>query len=320
MTTKTKLYALAATLMCTTFCGLSAIASAPQQKSQAPGYYRLVLGKFEITALSDGTSPLPIDQLLTNTTPDHIAGRLHEAFLKTPVAMSVNAFLINTGEKLILVDSGFGNFFGPTQGKLLSNLRAAGYAPGQIDEIYITHMHSDHVGGLIIADKVAFPNAIVRTEEREADFWLSKERMEQAPEPLKGFFLTAMKALKPYQDAGRFKPFRGDTDLAAGIKARSLPGHTPGHTAYVVESEGEKLVILGDLIHVAAIQFADPSVTIRFDGEAAAAADARVQQLREASAAHEWVAGAHISFPGIGHVRADGKGFEFVPANYESFP
>jgi glyoxylase-like metal-dependent hydrolase (beta-lactamase superfamily II) len=320
VTTRTKLYALAATLMCTTFCGLSASASAPQQKSQAPGYYRLVLGKFEITALSDGTSPLPIDQLLTNTTPELIAARLHEAFLNTPVAMSVNAFLINTGDKLILVDSGFGNFFGPTQGKLLSNLKAAGYAPGQIDEIYITHMHSDHVGGLIIAGKAAFPNAIVRADEREADFWLSKERMDQASEPLKGFFLTAMRALKPYRDAGRFKTFRGDTDLAAGIKARSLPGHTPGHTVYVVESEGEKLVILGDLIHVAAIQFPDPSVTIRFDSDSAAAADARVRQLREASAAHEWIAGAHISFPGMGHVRADGKGFEFVPANYESFP
>jgi glyoxylase-like metal-dependent hydrolase (beta-lactamase superfamily II) len=298
MTTKAKLCALAALLMCCTLYGVRANASAPEQKFQAPGYYRLMLGKFEITALLDGTSPLPVDQLLTNTTSAQTEASLQKVFLKAPVATSTNAFLINTGAKLILVDAGFGNFVGPAQGKLLSNLKAAGYAPEQIDEIYITHMHRDHVGGLVVADKAAFPNAIVRADEREADFWLSKERMDQAPESLKGFFVIAMKAIKPYQDAGRFKPFRSDTDLTSGVKARSLPGHTPGHAVYVVESEGEKLVILGDLIHVASIQFADPSVTIRFDGDSA----------------------AHISFPGIGHVRADGKGFEFVPANYESFP
>ena len=128
--------------------------------------------------------------------------------------------------------------------------------------------------------------------------------------------MTAMKALKPYQDEGRFKPFRGDTDLMPGIKAQALPGHTAGHTVYAVQSDGERLLIVGDLIHVTSIQFADPSVTIRFDGDSAAAADARARTLREASAVREWIAGAHIAFPGIGHVRVDGKGFEFVPGRH----
>jgi glyoxylase-like metal-dependent hydrolase (beta-lactamase superfamily II) len=176
------------------------------------------------------------------------------------------------------------------------------------------------VGGLVIADKAAFPNAVVRADEREADFWLSKERMDQAPEPPKGSFMTAMKALKPYQDDKRFKPFHGDTDLMPGIKALSLPGHTAGHTVYAVESDGERILIAGDLIHVASMQFADPSVTIRFDGDSPVAAAARVRTLRDASAVHAWIAGAHIAFPGIGHVRVDGKGFEFVPANYQSIP
>jgi glyoxylase-like metal-dependent hydrolase (beta-lactamase superfamily II) len=320
MTTKANWHGLATLVMICIFYGVGAYASAPQQKSQAPGYYRIMLGKFEITALSDGTSPLPVDQLLTNTTPAQIDAGLQKAFLKEPVMTSTNAILINTGAKLVLVDAGFGNFLGPAQGKLLSNLKAAGYRPEQVDEIYITHMHGDHVGGLVIADKAAFPNAVVRADAREADFWLSKERMDQAPEPLKGFFVNAMKALKPYRDQGRFKPFRGDTDLMPGIKAQAVPGHTAGHTVYAVQSDGEQLLIVGDLIHVASIQFAEPSVTIRFDGDSAAAADARVRTLREASIAREWIAGAHIAFPGIGHVRVDGNGFEFVPANYESTP
>lgn len=291
-------------------------AGAPPVKTQAPGFYRMMLGDFEITALSDGTFDLRLSELLTNTTPEKIEAALVRSFLKDPVETSVNAFLINTGTKLVLIDSGAGNFFGPTVGKLVANLAAAGYRPEQIDEVYITHMHGDHVGGVVNGDKATIPNAIVRADQREADFWLSQANMDAAPQERKQAFQSAMAAIKPYQAAGKFKPFDGDTELTPGIKAIATPGHTPGHSIYAVESQGQRLVLWGDLMHVAAVQFPEPAVTIRFDTDSNAAASQRKAQYADAAQRGYWVAAAHLPFPGIGHLRADGSGYDWVPANY----
>jgi glyoxylase-like metal-dependent hydrolase (beta-lactamase superfamily II) len=294
----------------------SAQASAPLQKNQAPGYYRMTLGDFEVTALSDGIFPMEVNKMLANISAKQLDSALAGSFLKEPVDTSVNGFLINTGSKLVLVDTGAGTNFGPTVGKLLSNLKASGYKPEQVDEIYITHMHGDHVGGLLAGAKAAFPNAVVRASQREADFWLNKAHMDSAPADMKGAYQAAMNALNPYVSAGRFKSFDGDAELMPGIRALAAAGHTAGHTVYVVESKGEKLVLWGDLMHVASVQFADPSVTILFDTDSAAAAAQRKKIFADAAAHGYWVAGAHLSFPGLGHLRAAGSGYEFVAANY----
>jgi glyoxylase-like metal-dependent hydrolase (beta-lactamase superfamily II) len=116
--------------------------------------------------------------------------------------------------------------------------------------------------------------------------------------------------------AGKFKPFDGDTELVPGIKAVATRGHTPGHSSYVIESKGEKMEVLGDLVHVAAVQFPEPSITIKFDSDAKAAAVQRKKVFADAAKERYWVAAAHISFPGIGHIRASGKGYDWIPANY----
>jgi glyoxylase-like metal-dependent hydrolase (beta-lactamase superfamily II) len=304
--------ALAAALLFSAAAG----AAAPQQKTQAPGYYRLMLGAFELTALSDGIFPMETDKLLTNIKPEELDAALARSFLKNPVEASVNGFLINTGSKLVLVDTGAGTLFGPTVGRLIANLKASGYGPDQVDEIYITHMHGDHVGGLSADGKRVFPNAIVRAAQPEADFWLSKAHMDAAPQDRKDGYQSAMNMLNPYVSAGKFKPFSGDTELVPGIRAMAAPGHTPGHTLYIVESEGQKLVLWGDLMHVAAAQFPDPSVTIRFDTDSVMATAQRKKVFADAAEQGLWVAGAHLSFPGIGHLRAAGPGYAFVPANY----
>ena len=295
--------------------GPMAQAAAPQVKTQ-PGYYRVMLGDFEVTALSDGTVALPVDKLLTNTSPAQVGKALSRDFLKAPVETSVNGYLINTGAKLVLVDTGAAGLFGPTLGNLLASLKAAGYQPEQVDEIYITHMHADHVGGLMAGDKLAFPNAIVRADKHDADFWLSAANLEKAPAAMKGFFQGAQASLNPYVAAGKFKPFDGDTELAPGIRAIAAPGHTPGHSTYLVESKGQKLALWGDLMHVAAVQFANPSVTIQFDTDSKSAAVARKRAYAEAAKQGYLVGSAHLSFPGLGHLRTEGKGYAFVPINY----
>jgi glyoxylase-like metal-dependent hydrolase (beta-lactamase superfamily II) len=296
----------------------AAEASAPPQKTQAPGYYRLLLGDFEVTALSDGTFSIDVSKMLTNITPKQLEAGLARSFLKDSLELSVNGFLINTGSKLVLVDTGAGILFGPTLGKLLANLKASGYQPEQVDEIYISHMHPDHVGGLLADGKPAFPNAVVRAAQQEADYWLSKAHMDAAPEDSKAHFQGAMTALSPYVSAGKFKPFSGDTELVPGVRAVAAPGHTPGHTVYVVESKGQKLVVWGDLMHIASVQFADPSVTIHFDTDSPMAAVQRKKIFADVAGHGDWVAGAHLSFPGIGHLRTTGSGYSFVPANYSS--
>jgi glyoxylase-like metal-dependent hydrolase (beta-lactamase superfamily II) len=297
--------------------GAVAHAGAPQAKGPEAGWFRMKIGDIEVTALSDGTAELPVDQLLTNTTPDKVKKALAAAFLKPPVETSINAYLVNTGTKLVLIDSGAANLFGPTLGKLLISLKGAGYTPEQIDEIYITHMHIDHVGGVTSGDKAVFPNATIRAAKAEGEFWLSQANMDKAPAEFKDFFKGAMAAMKPYTSANKYKPFEGaDVELVPGIHAIATPGHTPGHTVYSVESKGEKLVVCGDLMHVAAVQFPDPSVTIQFDSDSKAAAPQRKKIYADAAAKGYYLAFAHVSFPGIGHVRKDGGGYAWIPVNY----
>ena len=299
---------------------LVAFAAAPMQKHSPPGVYRMMLGDFEVTALSDGTVALPFADLLQRMDKPKIEQLMARSFLKDPVETSVNAFLINTGQRLVLIDTGAGNLFGPTLGRLPAALKAAGYQPQQVDEIYISHMHGDHIGGLVSSNKIVFPNAIVRADKAEGDFWLSKEKMAAATKDEKPGFEGAMMMIGPYMKAGHYKPFDGDTELMPGIRSIVTRGHTPGHAIYVVESKGQKLVLLGDLMHQAAVQFVDPSVTIAFDSDQDTAAKQRARAFEMAAKEGHWIGAAHLPFPGIGHLRADTNGYVFVPANYTALP
>jgi glyoxylase-like metal-dependent hydrolase (beta-lactamase superfamily II) len=310
---------LAMVVLCGLMTGL-AQAGPPPVKGQAPGWYRMMLGSFEITALSDGTVKLPVDKILSNTTPARVNQMLARQYLQAPLETSVNGYLVNTGSKLVLIDTGAATLFGPTLGKLLANLKASGYTPEQVDEVYITHMHADHVGGLMAGDKMAFPNATVRADTREGAYWLSQANLDAAPAANKSFFQGAMASMNAYVAAGRFKPFDGDTELVPGIRAIATRGHTPGHANYVIESDGNRMVVWGDLMHVAAVQFLEPAVTIAFDSDPKAAAPQRKKAYADAAKKGYYVAVAHVSFPGIGRLRADGKGYQWIPANYISAP
>jgi glyoxylase-like metal-dependent hydrolase (beta-lactamase superfamily II) len=279
-----------------------------------------MVGDFEVNALSDGTVFLPMNTLLTNTTPEAVQQAFAKNYLATPPEVSVNAYLINTGEKLVLIDTGAGTLFGPTLAKLQTSLKAAGYTAEQIDEVYITHMHGDHVGGLMLGDKRAFPNATVRADKHDADYWLSQKNLESAPADGKGGFQGAIASLDPYVKAGKFKPFEGNTDLVPGVKAIASHGHTPGHITYAIESKGQKMIFWGDLMHVAAIQFQNPAVTIKFDSDSKAAAEQRKLAFADAAKNGYLVALTHISFPGIGRLRTEGSGYAWLPVSYSTLP
>jgi glyoxylase-like metal-dependent hydrolase (beta-lactamase superfamily II) len=293
----------------------AAHAAAPMVKTPAPGFFRVMVGDFEVTPISDGTVDLPVDQLLRQK-PEQTKSAFEKNFLKLPAETSDNAFLINTGRKLVLVDTGAGALFGPTLGKFVQNLKNAGYQPEQIDEIYITHMHGDHVGGLVRDGQRVFPNAVVRAGKADADFWLNKANMDKAPADKKGFFQGAMASINPYIQAGKFKAIESNGELVPGVTAVAEHGHTPGHTTYVVESKGQKLVLIGDLIHVAAVQMENPQVTIGFDSDEKAAAAARKKVFDEAAKNGALIGAAHLQFPGLGHLQTQGKGYRWVPVNY----
>jgi len=293
-------------------------AAAPQVKTQAPGFYRTMVGDFEVTALFDGIIELTPKELLTNTANVPVNQLLARSFESEKVPTSVNGYLINTGDKLVLVDTGAADKFGPTLGRLQTNLKAAGYQPEQVDLVLITHMHGDHVGGLMAGGQIAFPNATVYAGQEDADFWLSEAVMKRAPADAQMFFKVAQDSLNPYVQAGKFKPLTGGTtELVPGIKAVAAHGHTPGHTIYTVESKGQKLVLWGDLMHVAAVQFREPQVTISFDTDSKAAKAQRAKAYADAVKGRYLIGSAHLPFPGLGHLRTgDGKGYTWVPVDY----
>ncbi|NMG75113.1 MBL fold metallo-hydrolase [Aromatoleum diolicum] len=299
-----------------------ALAEAPMIKTQVPGYYRTMLGQFEVTALYDGAIELDT-KLLKNANPEDLNRMLARMFVGNPkMQTAVNAYLINTGTNLVLVDAGAAKLFGPGLGYVIDNMKAAGYDPAQVDTVIVTHLHPDHIGGL--GDPTSppvFPNATVFVSLTDHDFWMSPQAAAAATPEMQGFFKIARETAAPYQARGKWRTFAEGTELVTGLRAVKAYGHTPGHTAFSVESAGQKLLIWGDLVHAHAVQFAQPGVSIEFDFDQTQAIATRRSIMYSMAASKTLVAGMHLPFPGIGHVRADGKGiYSWVPVEYSPIP
>jgi glyoxylase-like metal-dependent hydrolase (beta-lactamase superfamily II) len=285
---------------------------------QAPGFYRFHLGDFRITVLSDGTASRDLPTIMSKP------GAVREAYKAShealPTEISINCFLVDTGSTKILVDTGAGELFGSTSGHLAANLRAAGYDAADIDAILLTHIHGDHSGGLTVGGQRIFPKAFVYVDRRDLSFWLSDEEKEKAAPDRKLTFEQSRQTVGPYVQAGKLRPFDGASELFAGIQSIPEYGHTPGHTAYLLTSGGQRLLLWGDIVHSAEVQFADPTVTIEYDVDPKQAIASRRHALETAAREGYLVGGAHLSFPGVGHIRVEQGKYLWVHAPYTSRP
>lgn len=297
---------------------LAAVARAPVVGTQAPGYYRVRLGDHEITALSDGTVELPLARLYENIEESEAEAILAGYFQPSPTEVSVNAYLVNTGDRLVLIDAGTGTLLGPSLGKLVANIEAAGYTAAQIDDVILTHIHSDHSGGLTVDGKRVFENAVVHVNRREVAFWLQADAAAKADPALGPHIAQAEQSVSPYVAAGRREIFGDNEAPIPGLGSILRAGHTPGHSSIVVESKGEKIVFWGDIVHGDVLQFDRPDVSIEFDVDQRQAAASRAIAFAEAADQKYLVAGAHHAFPGIGRVRRDETNYAWVPLSYSA--
>ncbi|MDR2180995.1 MAG: MBL fold metallo-hydrolase [Synergistaceae bacterium] len=300
-------------------------AGTPAAAAEVPGTYTVKVGAFQVSLLSEGQSDGSGANLIGA---DEAMMKKYAPAGTYPTA--VNAFLVRTPDRLVLVDAGFGR-------ELFTNLKKLGVDPEQISAVLLTHMHGDHIGGLLVGDKIAFPKAKLYLARQERDYWASEEIMKTFPADRQGGFKNAQKTLAAYGDAVQtFDP--GDLGakfLLPGIAAIAAFGHTPGHTLYRVESEGAKLLIWGDLTHAMAVQMPEPQVAMTYDVDPQMAAASRLAVLKYVAAEKIPVAGMHIPYPGIGNIapaseegsdgksneksdgKSDGKpdgGYKFTPA------
>lgn len=290
-----------------------AFAKAPMLNTQAPYFYRFKLGAAEGTVVSDG--PLPLGDPNKNfigLTAEEIDRQLTENFL--PVGNAVleqNALVINTGDKLVLFDTGMGSLqiFGPTTGKLLNSLRQAGIDPKNIDAVVMSHAHVDHCGGCVADDGSRhFPNAQYYISQADYDFWTDEAKLSS---PFKVFVETARKNLLPNRDRTVF--FADGQEFLPGIQAMAAPGHTVGHTIFMVTSGGRSLCYGGDLVHHPVLLMQKPLTEFAYDTDPKQSAQSRVKMLTMLAADRVPFLAYHFAWPGIGHVAKQGEGFRFYP-------
>lgn len=307
-------------MMSILFSALAIEASAQKAPMALPqaGYYHMEIGDIDVIALSDGSISQDMDKLLTNVKPGEVKNLSELSFQEPLVELSVNAYLFKSNGKLILVDAGTSDLFGPTLGYLPESFAKAGFKPEDVDIILITHIHSDHTGGLMRGDKMVFPNATLYVSQKEYDFWLTPRNYSEATTAMKPYFEQAIQKMGPYVKAGKVKTFAYGKEIFPGILPVASPGHTPGHSFYQVSSKGETILFWGDIMHSAPVQFANTEVTIVYDVNPKEAAISRKKAFADAAKNKYWVASDHLSFPGIGHIRAEGKGYQWFPVNYST--
>ena len=283
----------------------------PQPSLQIPGVYHRKIGDIIVTAISDGYLDSTLD-VMRNVDLEKARQILKDAF-RPARRTSVNTFLVHSKGRLAIIDTGSGNYLQPSAGFVQRNLAAAGIEAKSIDTVLLTHMHPDHSAGLtdMSNGERLFPNAELVMHENELAYWFDDGAMAKAdPRSAKLYFEAGREQVAPYKDRTRL--FR-DGEVFPGVTAVPSLGHTPGHTAYLIASGNDQLMIWGDTVHVPEVQTAFPEAGMAFDTDLAAAAAARKRMFDRVSADGVLIAGMHLHFPAFARLRRRGDAYALYP-------
>jgi glyoxylase-like metal-dependent hydrolase (beta-lactamase superfamily II) len=284
-------------------------------KPQA-GYYRLKIGRTDVIAVNDGATIFDVLSAIPRQQKAAAEKVMANSLVRPPFVSSINAFVILRGEKTVIVDAGAGGLLGVKLGKIPDSLRGAGLRAEDVTDILVTHIHPDHTGGLMFNGKKVFPNATIHVNKKELDFWTDKSAAAKATGPTKEYFTQVAASVMPYVSSGRVQTFEGETEIMPGIRSMPAYGHTPGHTFYVLEDSGQKLVFMGDTVNAPDAQVTNPSITVAFDVDQKAAAASRQKAFADAAKGGYFVALAHMHFPGIGRIKKESVGYRWFPITY----
>lgn len=291
-------------------------AQAAAAAAQAPGFYKYKVGDITVTAINDGFFNRPLEGFIRNAELPAVQSAMSAAFLPTnAVPIPFNTLVVETGGKVVLLDTGNGNVGAPTSGTWMTNFKAAGFDPAKVDSVVISHFHGDHINGLRLRDGSAvFPNAEIQVPTPEWAFWMSDERMNAAPEAMRGGFQNARRVFAPI--AANVKRFEPGAVVAPGVTSMAAFGHSPGHTVFVVSSGNAKLTYMADVTNHPALFVRNPDWSAIFDMDADAARATRRRLLDMAASEKTRVHFYHAPFPSNGFIAKDGNGFQLVPAQW----
>ena len=306
--------ALTASALASVSSTLPARAAAPAAGKQVPGFYRYKIGDYELTAINDGVWMPDVAQgLFRNFSVADAQKALSDQFQRTDkLAVPITALMVNTGSKLVLIDTGSAGLFTPTAASFMDNLVAAGFDPKQVDTVVISHFHGDHINGIRTKDgQLAFPNAEIKVPAAEWAHWMDDGKMSATPEAARGNFNNSRRVFGSIaKDVTRFEPGK---EVESGITSIAAPGHTPGHSAFAISSGNQSMMTIVDATNNAYLFVRNPEWQVSFDMDGPLAVDTRKKLLDRAAADKMLVAGYHWPFPSVGHITKEGTGYQLHP-------